>query len=457
MPRSASKKLWSFKAGRRPYRVSVEERADKGLVVYAMYRFDGQKQKVSLNMVVRDENGNEDPNLIHSASTIAKAMQQKLEMGQDPATALPSRVQAVPSPSLGLVDGIRTAYQAPGIEYTVDSPYVQDMRRAALPFGEAMAVFAQSWVDIRPQHYRDAWNRIIASIPDEGAKTKGLRTLELGVQAFLRAGRILYNHDKLTADFKRPPTNWKERLREDWADKFTGGDVQALEPNRPRYTREELAALARASASPEVDPRVGLAFELGYEARLGQVGRCMWSDISPLPNNPNEWKLRVPGKKKKHGPTILLSRQQRSRLVKAMSSGYLVDLEAARVKGRIKDYPLFPAGRLRGGKAPIAPMPKAMSDRYLHSLFRKLEERAGVEHQDGRAWYGARRKAVDLVAVGTANEDTKNSISGHKDSATRAIYRSKDSPELLKASRAARLAGRKRAGAAAGSKRGNRR
>jgi hypothetical protein len=48
-----------------------------------------------------------------------------------------------------------------------------------------------------------------------------------------------------------------------------------------------------------------------------------------------------------------------------------------------------------------------------------LEALAGVEHKEGRAFYGLRRQATDLAPEFAQDARVLNRISGHTDSATR--------------------------------------
>lgn len=437
---------WKESFGRRPFRLTVKERADKDHVVYAYFRLQGKKVKCSLDILIKDAHGGRDPDKLQEVLALAKKMLALLCGGADPRAAL-AKPQRTPAPAaLTLKGGIDWAYAAPGSMFQKETSYVRDMKAHATKFAASLSLVAPTWADLSPLAYRTAWRRIIADTANEGKDTKGLRALELGIHAVKFVAKALAQHEKVGSLPKMPPTGWKEQLKLDWAEAFTDGDTQALVPARPRFTHDEIARLIAACSLPQVDPRVGLAFMLGLEARLGQVGRCMRSHLSEVPGEEGDLKLRIPGKKSKRGTVVLLTPQERDAVQHALKTGFLSELERSRCSGRLKDFPLLPGGRLRDGKAPVRDGLRPMNDRTLYDKFVQLEAVAGVEHLDGRGWYGARRTAVDLVSVTTDDEDTKNHITGHKDSATRGIYMDAEAPARLKSIRAVRQKARESAG-----------
>ena len=71
------------------------------------------------------------------------------------------------------------------------------------------------------------------------------------------------------------------------------------------------------------------------------------------------------------------------------------DEEAWR-RREIEDYPLFPAGRIKGGKAKRVAEPRVLSRDAARKMSRQLEAVAGVASLKGRAGYGVRRIATTL-------------------------------------------------------------
>ena len=55
----------------------------------------------------------------------------------------------------------------------------------------------------------------------------------------------------------------------------------------------------------------------------------------------------------------------------------------------------------------------------IRDMFRALEADAGVEHQQGRSFYGLRRQATDLAPEFEQDARVLNRLTGHLDSATR--------------------------------------
>lgn len=103
-----------------------------------------------------------------------------------------------------------------------------------------------------------------------------------------------------------------------------------------------------------------------------------------------------------------------------LSTGYLADAESAYQRGEIEDYYLFPAGRLKRGKAVVGRCTRRhLWPTSIRGMFHALEQQAGVTPQPGRAFYGLRRQATDLAPEFAQDARVLNRLSGHLDSATR--------------------------------------
>jgi hypothetical protein len=95
-----------------------------------------------------------------------------------------------------------------------------------------------------------------------------------------------------------------------------------------------------------VDPRTELAVEVGAELRLGQVLRVMRSELDLTardlaPYGTPYGKLKVRGRGKKGGETIVLTLEQRAAIDRSLA-GYLSDLEAQYdPENKKTDYCLF--------------------------------------------------------------------------------------------------------------------
>ncbi len=120
------------------------------------------------------------------------------------------------------------------------------------------------------------------------------------------------------------------------------------------------------------------------------------------------------------------------------------EAEAAYRRGELPDYFLFPAGRLRAGVAPVERAAvQPLGPTAIRKMFVAVEEAAGVEHLDGRAFYGLRRQAADLGPEFSTDSRVLNRLTGHADSATRErVYQ--DSENLRVAASAAKARQRMR-------------
>ena len=61
----------------------------------------------------------------------------------------------------------------------------------------------------------------------------------------------------------------------------------------------------------------------------------------------------VHGAGKKHGEVVDLHPELRELVDEVLSTSYLAKAEAAFRRGKIEDYYLFPAGKLKGGMVPL--------------------------------------------------------------------------------------------------------
>jgi hypothetical protein len=80
---------------------------------------------------------------------------------------------------------------------------------------------------------------------------------------------------------------------------------------------------------------------------------------------------------------------------------------------------LFPAGRLRRGRAVLRAELKSLTRTAGLDMFHEVERFAGITSAPKRGWYGVRRAATDLAEDHEKDERVLNSITGHTDSATR--------------------------------------
>lgn len=251
----------------------------------------------------------------------------------------------------------------------------------------------------------------------------------------------LREEDRIPATAALPKKKWKQKLRQEWQ-QITGHTVQV---RRPRHTLEEAAKLF--AALPAADPRLRLLLELAAELRLGQAVRAKRTDLQL--GEEGGFRLGrfvVHGNGKKKGEVVDLHPELRATVDKALNHGYLADAEAAYQRGEVEDYLLFPAGRLKEGRALLARcLDQPLGPKSVRSFFAKLEDAAGVTHQPGRACYGLRRQATDLAPEYEQNARVLNRLTGHVRSETREqVYQDRASDAIRARAAVARQSMRRR-------------
>ena len=204
-----------------------------------------------------------------------------------------------------------------------------------------------------------------------------------------------------------PSRGWKAKMKEEWR-AITG---RRVETKRPRHSVDEVAAIFARSAHG--DPRLRFLVELAAELRAGQAVRGKRSDLDLGRRADSVWAgSSFIGAGKKHGEVVDLHPELRALVDEVLSTGYLAEAEAAYGRGEIEDYFLFPAGKLRRG---IVPVERATKRRWTRPPSARCSwtwrRKAGVEHQEGRAFYGLRRQATDLAPEFEADARVLNTLS----------------------------------------------
>lgn len=163
-----------------------------------------------------------------------------------------------------------------------------------------------------------------------------------------------------------------------------------------------------------LDPRAHLLAHIGLEGRWGQVVRAMRRSLA-VEQHIQGVLLRVPGEGKKTGATWLLATSQWTALAFAMEVGHLAEYEAAFRAGTLADYPLFPAGKLKEGRAHGAtPESRQPADsRTVLDWLMAMEAVAGIPHVVKRGWHGWRRTFADLFDRWETSARVKDLITGH--------------------------------------------
>lgn len=326
------------------------------------------------------------------------------QVGQQPAEVEEDRGPL----TLGM--GIALAFDPSRGMYPTETRHAREARklaeRGAKILGEELP-----WTELTPGKIQYLV-RVLAKGSKDG---RGARTAEYMCDMLYGVANWLRQEELIPESAATPKRNWKVRLKQEWQ-AITGATV---EPSRPRHTVEEVAALFQAL--PGADPRLRLLVELAAELRAGQAVRAKRSDLVLEPvGGFGLGRFIVHGRGKKHGEVVDLHPELRALVDDELSSGYLRDAEAAYRDGRIKDYYLFPAGRMKGGRVLVERATKQpLGSTAIRDMFRALEKAAGVDHQPGRSFYGLRRQATDLAPEFEQDARVLNRLTGHLDSATR--------------------------------------
>lgn len=403
------KKCWAESFGFYGSTIRIAEREPGGVLYLFWVDNSGTQRKRSLGH--RDR-----------ARGKKQAKELARQIGQQPAETEEERGP------LTLSQGIALAFDPSRGMYPTETRHSREARklaeRGAKILGEELP-----WTELTPGKIQYLV-RVLAKGSKDG---RGARTAEYMCDMLYGVANWLRQEELIPESAATPKRNWKVRLKQEWQ-AITGATV---EPSRPRHTVEEVAALFQAL--PGADPRLRLLVELAAELRAGQAVRAKRSDLVLEPvGGFGLGRFIVHGRGKKHGEVVDLHPELRALVDEELSSGYLRDAEAAYREGRIKDYYLFPAGRLKGGRALVERATKQpLGSTAIRDMFRALEKTAGVDHQPGRSFYGLRRQATDLAPEFEQDARVLNRLTGHLDSATRERIYQDPQNEVVRA-RAAR-------------------
>lgn len=405
---------WQYVVGVTPFRVVVfEDLSRKGVATLRWYgdREDGTRGRTlrALGYGVRGPRGGIDPVLRGRAEAAAEDLHHDLISGkplrvlQDETATMAKggRKRAGKLTPLTIMEGWTEAKDPDHGRWNTETPHRKELeraiRRAVQVWGAGM-----TWDQVGKPEIRTLWRRELKRLKATGADgvagTRRIVTLVMAVAAWLRDEELI------------APTacvGWR-RLKIEMA-----ADTGNYTPHRPRYTLAEYRLLfAKAWL---VDVRHGLLYNLGAEARAGQVIRCKRSALSLEKGG----HLDVQGRGRKGGLRIRFTKGQLSAVKDILARGYLRRMEQAYLAGEIKDYPLFPGGRLvvdKAGGELVAPLSAATGGHVWMSAVRKwhrgAERLAGIPHMPGRGLYGARRIGVDGAKENNASREGLKSFGG---------------------------------------------
>ena len=375
---------YSEQRGEKPFRVTLVERKEKALTLWMRWYIGGKpKYRVTKTRTIRDSRG--------------RISKRAIENAQKEADALIAKLKGEPGPTplrntgpLTMAEGLSEAFSERGCypHNPLTDRWTRDARRYAMESVRLLGGDDVLLEEISPGMIRSVWRKM----EREGAgPAKAIKTL---VVFFRITGWLEGEHPEQR--FPRPPRGWRGELKAHFRK-----EGHSTELHQPRYTPEEIRKLFEHLG--DADPRLALALIIGVELRGGQVIRSLWShaDLSP---EAGLGRIRIPYMSdRKRAPTLMLNDLERAALDRAMKTGYLSELEAARDAGMIDDYPLFPGGKLRKGKAPLREKVLPMHGTSIQDLLHNLEAAAGVTHENGRAWHGLRRAMTDLYPEATAD------------------------------------------------------
>lgn len=326
---------------------------------------------------------------------------------------------------LTLGDGFARALSLEGGKYATTSRRWDEVHRGRRRLERILGATCPM-AEISAADVRGIWRTLARDYvrSDSTARLCGARQAEVTVDALYSVAAWLRDEGILPANTLQPITKWRSKLKKEWAE-ISGAPVK---PSQPRHSESEMRKLFAHMHNADVDPRFALAFDIGGEQRIGQVLRARRSDLELPESEPSTERtadcyfgvLRPQGSGNKMTSPIVLSRRQRIAVDRALS-GYLSKYEEAYTRGEIADYFLFPSQRLKQGKAKVVASPRPLTRDAARGMFRALEEIAGVESVHGRGWYGVRRVATDVAEDYEKDERVLNSITGHRDSATRRL------------------------------------
>jgi integrase len=412
------------------------ERIDRSGFVFVLFRDHSkhtapkrEKQKLSGNLRVRDSKGRIDKTRVKAVDNAVAKFAAQLRLGQRPDESRKQQAMTLHEGFEKLLDIGTGKYPARNLRW-------QEVERARKKL-ERILGMQKTWLEIKPGDARFIWRKLANEymIAEKGVRACGPRQTEVTVDALYSVANWLRDEGLIPLDAALPVKNWRAKLKREW-EQIVGKDVV---PERRRHTTEELGRLFRSMHHSEVDPRFALAFDLGGEQRIGQVLRCKRSNLDlgvpngavPIDGSGSLGTLRVPGAGHKAAAPIVLTPNQRTAVDSALT-GYLLDYETAWLAGAIDDYPLFPAGRFKRGKAKVVGAPLSLTRDAALGMFHDLERISGVESLPGRGWYGVRRTAADLAEDVEKDERVLNSITGHRDSTTRRlVYQDRQRPAVL--------------------------
>jgi integrase len=432
-----ARKPWSFAAGQkgRPHRVTVFENPQREWTLtlrWTVDAADGPKRKIETleGRKLRTAKGVIIKDVERWAKAKAQEKYESLMRGDaermaEAATADAAAIEQAPL-TIGETDEKLTD-PAHG-KYPTATQHRRETLNA-LNFARTVWGSQRTWNSIVKADIRALGRARIQQLRKQ--ERIGLAGAEHTVQRILTVAQWLRDEELIEPGACVPPKNWKEQLSTYWVEVTGAPELPA--PFRPRFTIEE--ALKIADAAGSVDPRLEVILWLAPNQRMAQVARLRRSNIDLAAKV-----LRIPTRgRKKKGAVIAMSDDEFDVLMRALTDGYLRDLEKAYLAGEITDYPVFPAGSMPGSRlhregrdsvskwpswrppsAPTATVERHVTAGFVDrgtiaDWFAIAEEKAGVPHVEKRGPRGARRTFVDEAKKEKISREGLTSTGGWAD------------------------------------------
>lgn len=421
---------WSETVGTAPHRVTVFEHVGKSLAVYLRWYVDRKPKHARTRVgTVRDARGRVTAKKVKEAR--AEAVAKAIELaGGTPAKK--------PHGPMTLGEGIALAFSDRG-PYPLDPAqhaHTKVAKQYAALAAEILGGPDVLWEEVTPGMVRSIWRTLQRQYSDGGGYKKAEKVV---VILFRIAGWLMGEFPEQR--FPSPMKGWRKELREHWSSKG-----HRITPHQPRHEEHEVRALF--AHLHEADPRLALALVLGAELRGGQVIRTMRSNVDLSEDAGIGYgKVQIPfTSERKRAPLVSLNKTERTALDAAMEKGYLSELEGAYKVGLVKDYALFPGGKLRNGVVPVERGAKPMHATSLADFLHDVEKKAGVETIKGRGWHGLRRAFTDLYPTATTDARLLDHLGGWVQGSTMREGTYQDKQNETIAARAAEMRERVRPG-----------
>lgn len=396
-PRLTPAGLLAESYGRRPHTVTIrEEKAPGANVVLDYSTAEGVRQKVSLGYPVRVRDAR------NRWAWDWDALERAREAAEDRVAELRLKI-------------LRKETETPRLTVGQAFALYHDPDRGGMPAAKSS--------NFRHRYTRREWEKFLgADTPWNAVQPADVEAL---IKKFKARGMAPTARELLKN--LRACYNWlrKKRGRRELNDPTESLEMREVmeghKPKRPRYTPEQARAIV--AVRDQVDPRFALMVALMDDsgARREALRLTMRSDLdAPLDFDPGEeapcgW-LQLPALKSQDRPVVFLTSFQRRELERALT-GYLQELERI-YQETGKDYPLFPAVRLRGAASGVVrasvwtderkrvrpAMTKAyrpISQARTREWLIEAEKLAKVPHVDGRGWHGLRRAVSDYLEEAT--------------------------------------------------------